>query len=113
MEEDLDVILLTQELFCEVTKITEKLPASRRQSLGARLENSVLLLLELLISAKYAPKSHKAPFLIRANAASEIIRFYLRILLKQNLANATTLHQLLARNLEIGRQIGGWRRSAQ
>ena len=112
MEEDLDVILLTQELFCEVMKITEKLPSLQRKTLGARLENSILQLLELLISAKYAPKTHKTPFLIKANANSEIIRFYLRIILKQRLANATTLHQLLAKNLEIGRQIGGWRRSA-
>lgn len=106
------MILLTQELFCNVMKITEKLPALQRQTLGARLENGILELMEILISAKYAPRMHKAPFLIKANAKCEIVRFYLRILVNKKLANSTTLHQLMAKNLEIGRQIGGWRRSA-
>lgn len=102
-----------QELYESIIKISDKLPALRRQTIGKRLENTILLLLELLIMAKYAPSVHKEPYLIKALAQLEIIQFQLRILLTQNLANETTLHQLQAKAVEIGRMLGSWRKSVQ
>lgn len=63
--------------------------------------------------AKYAPPAHKGPYLIKASAQAEITQFQLRILQNRKLANDTTLHQLQAKILEIGRMLGGWRKSAQ
>lgn len=63
--------------------------------------------------AKYAPVAHKGAYLIKAAARTEIIQFQLRILLTQKLANETTLHQLQAKVTEIGRMLGGWRKSVQ
>jgi len=111
--QELPVINRTQELYENVCKITEKLPALKRQTIGRRLEDSILQLLELLIMAKHAPKAHKGAYLIRASARAEIIQFKLRILLTQKLANETTLHQLQAKVIEIGRMLGGWRKSLQ
>lgn len=111
--QELPVINRTQELYEAVLKITEKLPALRQQTIGKRLENSILLLLELLIMAKHAPSAHKGAYLIKASAQAEIVQFQLRILLTQKLANETTLHQLQAKVAEIGRMLGGWRRSVQ
>jgi hypothetical protein len=110
---DLPVILRVHELYGAVDKVAERLSSLQRQTIGRRLENAVLQLLELLIMAKNAPKAHKAVYLIKASAASEIIDFHLRTLLEQKLANETTLHQLLAKNDEISRQAGGWLKSVQ
>ena len=109
--QELPVINRTQELYENVTKITAKLPALQRQTIGRRLENSVLQLLELLIMAKHAPTAHKGAYLIKALARTEITQFKLRILLTQKLANETTLHQLQAKVAEIGRMLGGWYKS--
>ncbi len=111
--QELPVINRTQELYEVVSKITVKLPALQQQTIGKRLENSILLLLELLIMAKYAPSAHKGAYLIKASAQAEISQFQLRILLTQKLANETTLHQLQAKVAEIGRMLGGWRKSVQ
>lgn len=111
--QELPIINRTQELYQHVSKITEKLPALQRQTIGRRLENSILLLLELLIMAKHAPTAHKNPYLIKASAQAEIIQFQLRILLDRKLANETTLHQLQAKVVEISRMLGGWRKSTQ
>jgi hypothetical protein len=111
--QELPVINRTQELYEAVSKITDKLPSLTRQTLGRRLEDNILQLLELLIMAKYAPASHKGPYLIKASARGEIIQFQLRIMLTQKLANETTLHQLQAKVAEIGRMLGGWRKSVQ
>lgn len=111
--QDLPVINRTQELYEGVSKLTEQLPALKRQTIGRRLENGILELLELLIMAKAAPSAHKGPYLIKASAKVETIQFFLRSLLTQKLANETTLHQLQSKTTEIGRMLGGWRKSVQ
>ena len=111
--QELPVINRTQELYEAVSKITEKLPAMPRQTIGKRLENAILQLLELLIMAKHAPSSHKGAYLIKASAQAEIVQFQLRITLTRKLANETTLHQLQAKVEEIARMLGGWYKSVK
>lgn len=109
--QELPVINRTQELYESITPITQKLPALKQQTIGRKLENGILEVLELLIMAKYAPAAHKGAYLIKASAKLELVQFQLRILLTQKLANETTLHQLQAKVREIGRMLGGWRKS--
>lgn len=108
---ELPVINRVQELYEKTAKITEKLSGLKQRTIGKQLEQNILLLLELLIMAKHAPTAHKPPYLIKANAKVEVIQFIFRVLLTQKLANETTLHQLQAKTLEIGRMLGGWRKS--
>ena len=110
---DLPVILRTHELYASISKIAEGLPSLKRQTIGRRLEDTTLELLELLVMAKNAPKAHKAIYLIKASAKNEIIEFHLRSLMEQKLANTTTLHQILAKSAEIARMTGGWLKSVQ
>lgn len=109
--QELPVINRTQELYESTSPITQKLPALKQQTIGRRLENGILNVLELLIMAKYAPAAHKGAYLIKASAQIELVQLPLRMLLTQRLANETTLHQLQAKTLEIGRMLGGWRKS--
>ncbi|MCL2869943.1 four helix bundle protein [Candidatus Saccharibacteria bacterium] len=113
MAPDLPVIIQTHELYDSISKITEKLPSLKRQTIGRRLEDSTLKLLELLIMAKNAPKAHKAVYLIQATATAEIIQFFIRSLMAQKLVNQTTLHQLAAKTDEIARMATGWCKSVQ
>lgn len=113
MPNDLPAIMRTHELYTALSAVTDKLPALKRQTIGRRCEDSTLQLLELLIMAKNAPRAHKAAYLIKATAVNEIVQFHLRTLMVQKLGNDTTLHQLAAKTTEIGRMIGGWRKSVQ
>ena len=61
--------------------------------------------------AKHAPKTHKASFLIKAQAQLETLRFKLRLYLELQLANVTRIMQLQAVLEEIGRMLGGWLKS--
>jgi hypothetical protein len=110
---NLPVIMRTHELSRAVGRISEKLPSLKRQTIGRRVEDKTLELMELLIMAKNAPKAMKAPYLIKATAANKIVDFHLRSILEEKLINETTIHQLLTKNAEIGRMIGGWRKSVQ
>ena len=75
--QELPVINRTQELYENICKVTEKLPALQQQTVGKRLENNALSLLELLIMAKHAPSAHKGPYLIKFGV--DHIVCYLRI----------------------------------
>ena len=107
MPDDLPAIMRTHELYTALSPITEKLPALKRQTIGRRLEDSTLQLLELLIMAKNAPRAHKAAYLIKATAVNEIIQFHLRTLMTQKLANDTTLHQLAVK-LPLSRTLSSY-----
>ena len=49
---ELPVILRTHELYNSVSAVAEKLPSLKRQTIGRRLEDTILQLLEFLIMAK-------------------------------------------------------------
>jgi hypothetical protein len=109
--DNLPVIAKTEELYGASLRVCEKLSGLQRQTLGRRLEDAILSLLEYEIMAKTAPRPNKAPYLIKASAIAEVVMVLLRLMINQELANQTTLHQLQARCLEIGRMLGGWRKS--
>ena len=67
--------------------------------------------LEQLILAKHAPKTLKASYLIRADAASELTALKLRAILELKLSNETNILKIQAKLTEARRQIGGWRKS--
>lgn len=87
----------------------DKFPRSRRFTLGERLETGLLEILELLVEAGYSRK--KESLLSRANLRLAVVRHVWRlafelkaVAIRQYEHGATLLDQL-------GRQIGGWRRS--
>lgn len=61
--------------------------------------------------AKNAPKSLKAPYLIKALAQQEIATLKLRLYLELKLANETKIFQAQSALGNIGRMAGGWQRS--
>jgi hypothetical protein len=113
LEDNLPVIVKTGDFYRAVSRVSEKLPGLKRQTLGRRLEDTVLSLLEYEIMAKNAPRQNTAPYLLKACALVEVAMFHLRILGAENLANPTTVQQLQAELRDIARELGGWRKYAQ
>jgi hypothetical protein len=111
MPEELPILNRVYDVYKTLDSVNEKLPKHKRYSLGASTEQTTLSLLEHLLMAKHAPKSHKAGFLIRAQAQLETLRLKLRLYLELKLANETRLMQLQSQLQEIGRMLGGWLKS--
>lgn len=84
-----------------------------RYSLGVSLENTILDMMQELIMAKNAPKPLKASYLIKAESYLEIVILKIRLFLELNLINETKIFQVQAKLTEIGRMLGGWRKSLQ
>lgn len=111
MADELPILNRVYDVYKTIDSLNEKLPKHKRYGLGSSTEESVLQLLEHLFMAKYAPKSHKAGFLLRAQAQLDTLRLKLRLYLELKLVNATRVMQLQAALEEIGRMLGGWLKS--
>ena len=89
----------------------DKLPRSRRFTLGERIETGLLEILEHLIAAAYGRGAAKREALQRANLRLDVVRHLWRVgYALKNIAHKQYTHG--AGRLErLGKQIGGWRRS--
>ena len=83
-----------------------KFPRNQRYTLGSKIEEKLLRLLELLIEAQYSKE--KTVILKKANLEIEQLRYLFRLSNELRLMNLKA-YELSARYLiEIGAQVGGW-----
>lgn len=90
----LPIIEKTYQLYKPLVVINTKVEKAHRYSLAVSTEQSVLDLLETLLSAASAPKAHKATYLVKAQSKLDIIRLKLRLYLELGLANTAKIFQL-------------------
>lgn len=79
-----------------------------RYTLGEKIENTALNLLEQLIISQQAPGPLKGTWLLKSNATLEVLRLQIRLLLELDLVNETKIFQLNSMMSDIGRMLGGW-----
>jgi hypothetical protein len=107
--DELVAITKAYDLARKITHRVLKYPLSHRFVLGDRTLAAVYDVLDLLIAAKYTRE--KIGLLDRANVTLERIRFQVRLAHDERIIS-TAQYELLARLIdEVGRLIGGWRRS--
>jgi len=93
------------------TQRTERFPRSLRVTLGDRIDNKLLDMLELAVRARYARDPRK--LLYALNTELDLLR-YLTRLAKDRGAIEVKQYEYVARAIEdIGRQVGGWLKSEQ
>jgi len=101
-----DSITLTYDLLKWSIPTIEKFPRSQRFLLGDRIENHILDVLELLISANYSRE--KIDCLRKANFKIEMLRFLWRLTLDLKYLNTRRYEYVSAMLNDIGRLVGGW-----
>ena len=107
--EELVVITKTYDLVRELTQRVGKFPRDHKFLLGDRVLNNAYDVLDLLIEAKYS--RNKVPLLDRVNVRLEQMRFQVRLAHDEKLIS-THQYEVASRLVnEVGRLVGGWRRS--
>ncbi len=97
------------ELLLWLIPLLDKFPRSRRFTLGERLENGLVEVLDGLVEAAYS-RDKQAP-LRRANSRLQVVRhlwrlsFELRVIPLKRYEHGARLFE------DLGRQIGGWSRA--
>lgn len=111
--EELPVISKTYEIYKKLIELNQTVDKSYRISVSEPAIKICVQTLEQLFIAKYAPKTIKEQFLIRANAQAELLALQIRTILELKLANETNCLKLLAKLSEARRMLGGWLKSVR
>ncbi len=108
-QNELPVILKLYDLILWTMNHTAKFPRHHRYSLGAKIEATLLNLLDILIEARYS--KDKLKMLERANIVLERFRFQMRLAKDLGVLAIKSFAYQAEKIEEIGRMIGGWRNS--
>jgi hypothetical protein len=111
MSEGLPIIDACYRLYKQLYSINGSLPKAQYYRIGVSTEQTILDLIEQLVTAQNAPKLQKRTYLIQANTKLEIVRIKIRLYIELDLANQTRLFQTSAICNDIGRMLGGWTKS--
>ena len=86
-------------------------PKPKRYTLGQNLDNITLEIIKQVVSAGYVARERKLPAVEKAIALTNVVKILLR-LAKDTKTLDNKKYLILESNLqEIGRMLGGWKRS--
>lgn len=100
-----------RELLLWMIPQLDKLPKNRRYTLGEKLENRVLTVLESLVTAAYAP--NKRTFLFQANRDLEVCRHLWRLCYDFKGIAPNSYQHGSKLMFDLGKQIGGWMKASR
>ena len=110
MKQDLPAVQKAYDLGKEILPRVGNYPKEYKFSLGERLNDNVLDIIELLVQAAYTRE--KVNLLDRANMKLERMRFLLRLSHELGALSTKGFEHVMKMVTELGRQIGGWRKQA-
>ena len=90
--------------------IVPHIPRSSRYTLGDRIENKFIDLLETSYRAYFASKEHKIHYIIKAIAILDILKFLLQIAWEGKLIGNGKYTEIGNLLIEIGKMLGGWKK---
>lgn len=108
--EELPVIREWYELAAWLLPKINKFPRDQKFLLGDRIQTTVIDILERLIEAKF--RRDRSELLDRVNVELEKLRFLIRLSHDLKILPAKAYGDCGQRLLQIGTQIGGWKRAS-
>jgi hypothetical protein len=86
-------------------------PKQEKYTLGQKIENTILETLELVLMASYTTNNYKIEILRKANNKIDFLKYLIRLAHETNSIKIKSYVIIEEKILEIGKNIGGWRRS--
>ena len=85
-----------------------------RYTVGAKIDDTFLSLLEFIFRACFGyDKFEKLSLVSQANAKNDLLKFLLQIVWEQKLLDRTQYASLILLLDEVGRMLGGWKKSIE
>ena len=84
------------------------LPRLTRYTLGVKIDNLFIELLEMTLTAKYAKREEKMEFLNTTSHKLDNMKFFVTLLWEAKGINASNYGQLAQKLSSIGTMLGGW-----
>lgn len=110
-EFDIPILKKTYELYKEFYLCAKNFPRQDKYSLGQKCEILTLEIIEFILQANQSPRPERILYLDKASIKLNIFRIYIR--LAKEIRALDSKKYILIQELadEIGRMLGGWRRS--
>ncbi len=105
---DIPVFQKTYDLYKSFYLIILDFPKKDRYTIGQRLENTILALLEDIITASQLSKSEKVPTLQKASIKLDILKVLIRCCKDLKILDNKKYLIFESQVIEIGRMLGGW-----
>lgn len=99
------------KIYLSLSQLILTRPKKDRYGLGLKIETSSLLLIEQTVGAEQGTVVLKDRYLLEASIKLEILKIFLRFAVEKQLLKETNYFTLASHLLEIGKMIGGWRKS--
>jgi hypothetical protein len=108
------VLVKAKEVYQVWHKNLVNLSRLDRYTLGARTDDAFLFFLELIFRASFAhDKFEKLSLVSQAASKGDILKFFLQLGWEQKIISYTHYGNFILSLDEIGRMLGGWKRSLQ
>ena len=90
------------------------LKRSDRYTVGAKIDEIFLSLLELIFLASFAyDKFEKLSFVSKTVTGCDLLRFLLQIVWEQKIIDTKTYGAIILNLEEVGRMLGGWKKNIE
>lgn len=107
------LIIKSYLLYHPITRAIQKFPKPWRYSLGEKLQNAILTIIEQTGQALYARQPLKEPYILKILGTIQTVQLFIRLCLDEKLI---TEHQFFAwsdQTQELQRMAAGWLISAR
>ena len=105
-------ILPINQKFIEAYKLWDQyrknFPKSSRFTLGTKIDDYFLNILELIFLASILTKEEKLPYLKKASTKLDLLKFLMQIAWELKILENKKYIELSEKLYEIGRMLGGW-----
>lgn len=93
--------------------ISVHIPKGARFTIGARIENKFLYLLELLYLAYFTEKEKKGQKIIECILILDTLKFLVQLAWEAKLVSHKQYEDTALKLDEVGKMLGGWKRSLE
>ncbi|MCX6712453.1 MAG: four helix bundle protein [Candidatus Vogelbacteria bacterium] len=107
------MLLKEKEAYQYWLSLHRDLPKVERLGFGQKIEQAFLDVLELTFTSSYLPPESKIIVLSRAISRLDVLKFFLQRAWESKVGPTAKQAELTQKLLEIGRQLGGWKKGLQ
>jgi hypothetical protein len=112
-DQDLAIILLSENLCHLILDLSSKFPVFLRHSLVSRIDQTILDLIMHLNSARFEDDQNRLNSLKNADTSLNFLRLLLRISFTRKLISVGALENVTLKINEIGKMLHGWIKATQ
>ncbi|MFO0702987.1 MAG: diversity-generating retroelement protein Avd [Candidatus Andersenbacteria bacterium] len=109
---ELPILHTTTQAYQSWHRLLPHVPRFSRHTLGEKIDNLFLELLELLLRARYTAREQKVGVITAASAKLDTLKYLLQVAWQLKLIETRQYEHVSAPLVEVGKMLGGWHRQA-